>query len=53
VILAADGVQAWLSGTPREAQALLRPYAGPVTVRAVSKLVGNPRNDVPEVLADA
>lgn len=53
VILPADGVETWLSAQPRQAQALLVPYAGPVRIRAVSKLVGNPRNDTPEVLADA
>lgn len=53
VILPAGSVQAWLEAPPAQAQALLVPYAGPVTVRAVSRLVGNPRNDVPEVLADA
>jgi putative SOS response-associated peptidase YedK len=53
VILPAESVQAWLTAPPAQAQALLRPYAGPVNVRAISRLVGNPRNDVPEVLADA
>lgn len=53
VILPADSIQDWLEAPAKEAQALLRPYAGPVNIRAVSKLVGNPRNDVPEVLADA
>jgi putative SOS response-associated peptidase YedK len=53
VILPADRVQAWLTASPAEAQALLTPYAGPLRVRAISKLVGNPRNDVPGVLADA
>ena len=53
VILPADRVQDWLTAPPATAQALLTPYAGPVAIRAISKLVGNPRNDVPEVLADA
>jgi putative SOS response-associated peptidase YedK len=48
-----DRVQDWLTAPPATAQALLTPYAGPVSIRAISKLVGNPRNDVPEVLADA
>jgi putative SOS response-associated peptidase YedK len=53
VILPADRVRDWLTAPPAAAQALLAPYAGPITVRAVSKQVGNPRNDTPEVLADA
>jgi putative SOS response-associated peptidase YedK len=53
VILPAAQVQAWLAAPPAEAGKLLAPYAGPTLVRAVSKLVSNPRNDVPEVLADA
>ncbi len=53
VILPADRVQDWLAAPPAEAHALLVPYAGPLRVRAVSKLVGNPRNDSPELLADA
>jgi putative SOS response-associated peptidase YedK len=46
-------VDDWLTAPADKAQALLLPYAGPVQVRAISKLVGNPRNDTPEVLADA
>jgi putative SOS response-associated peptidase YedK len=53
VILPADRVQDWLTAPPAAAQALLAPYAGPVAIRAVSKLVGNPRNDSPDVLRDA
>ncbi len=53
VILPADRVEAWLTAPPAQAQALLTPYAGPVGIRAISKLVGNPRNDTPDVLADA
>jgi putative SOS response-associated peptidase YedK len=53
VILPADRVDAWLDAPPADALSLLRPYAGPMRIRAVGKLVGNPRNDVPEVLADA
>ena len=53
VILPADRVNDWLTAPPAEAGKLLAPYAGPTRVRAVSKLVGNPRNDSPEVLADA
>jgi len=53
VILPADRVEAWLTAPPAQAQALLTPYAGPVGIRAISKLVGNPRNDTADVLADA
>ncbi len=53
VILPADRLQDWLAGPPAQAQALLAPYAGPVKIRAISKAVGNPRNDTPEILADA
>lgn len=53
VILPADRVQDWLTATSAAAQALLAPYAGQVAIRAVSKRVGNPRNDSPDVLEDA
>lgn len=53
VILPADRVQDWLVAPPREAQDLLAPYAGPMRLRAISRAVGNPRNDSPGVLADA
>jgi len=53
VILPADRVEDWLAAAPGEALALLQPYAGALRVRAISKLVGNPRNDTPEVLGDA
>jgi putative SOS response-associated peptidase YedK len=53
VILPADRVEAWLTAPPAQAQALLSPYAGPVVIRAISRQVGNPRNDTPDVLADA
>jgi len=43
----------WLDGTVEQARVLMTPYAGPVTLRPVKKLVGNSRNDVPEVLDDA
>jgi putative SOS response-associated peptidase YedK len=53
VVLPPSAHDTWLSGTPQEARTLLTPYAGPTSLRAVSKLAGNPRNDVPEVLRDA
>ncbi len=53
VILPAEAARDMARGPAKLAQALLVPYRGPVSIRAVSKLVGNPRNDTPEVLADA
>ena len=53
VILPKDAEETWLRGTPADACALLKPYAGAVNLRAIGKLVGNSRNDVPEVLDDA
>jgi putative SOS response-associated peptidase YedK len=51
VILPAAGVQSWLDGTPEEVRALMKTYAGPIVIRPIGKLVGNPRNDTPAVLA--
>ena len=53
VILPKDAEACWLSGAPTEACALLKPYEGAVSLRAVARLVSNPRNDVPECLDDA
>ena len=53
VILAREDEETWLAGSVDEARAILKPYAGPVTVRAVSRLVSDPRNEVPECLNDA
>ena len=53
VILPAGRVNDWLTAAPAEAGKLLAPYAGETRIRAISKLVGNPRNDTPDVLADA
>lgn len=53
VILAPEAEDKWLSAEPAETRALLKPYEGPVRLRAVSRLVSNPRNDVPECLNDA
>ncbi|QJR15834.1 SOS response-associated peptidase [Usitatibacter palustris] len=50
VILAEGDYDRWLSGTVAEVRPLMRPYANEMGARTVSKLVGNPRNDVPEVL---
>jgi putative SOS response-associated peptidase YedK len=43
----------WLAGEPDDARALLRPYDGPMKLRAVGRLVGSPRNDMPQCLDDA
>jgi putative SOS response-associated peptidase YedK len=51
VILPAAGVQSWLDGSPEEVRALMKPYAGHLVIRPIGKLVGNPRNDTPAVLA--
>jgi len=53
VILPEADREAWLTAPAEVARALMKPYAGPIVTRAVRKLVGNPRNDVPEVLEDA
>jgi putative SOS response-associated peptidase YedK len=53
VILPREAEDAWLSGDPEDARALLVPYAGPISLRAVSRLVSSPKNDVPECLHDA
>ena len=53
VILPLDAIDTWLTAPPDEARALLKPYAGEMTLRAVSKVVSNVKNDVPECLADA
>lgn len=51
VILPAADVRSWLDGSPEEVRALMKPYAGPLVIRPIGKLVGNPRNDTPAVLA--
>lgn len=53
VILPREAEDAWLSGDPGEARKLLVPYAGPMNLRAVSRLASSPKNDVPECLNDA
>lgn len=53
VILPVAAYDEWLFGTAESALALLEPYAGDVATRAIGSLVGNSKNDVPEVLADA
>ncbi len=53
VILPMDAIDTWLTAPPDEARALLKPYEGEMALRAVSKLVSNVKNDVPECLNDA
>jgi len=53
VILAREDEEAWLAGSVEEALATLKPYVGPVNVRAVSRVVSDPRNEIPECLNDA
>ena len=53
VILPEEAYDTWLLGKPEELGALLKPYDAPVATRRIGTLVGNSRNDVPEVLADA
>jgi putative SOS response-associated peptidase YedK len=53
VIIPVDDEDRWLTGDPDEARSLLKPWEGPMKLRAVSALVSSPRNDVPECLDDA
>ncbi|APV50331.1 hypothetical protein BWI17_11895 [Betaproteobacteria bacterium GR16-43] len=53
VILPDGAYDTWLFGKAEEVAALLRPYEAPIATRRIGTLVGNSRNDVPEVLADA
>jgi putative SOS response-associated peptidase YedK len=53
VILPMDAIDTWLTGPPGAALQLLKPYAGPVELRAVGKFVSNVNNEGPECLNDA
>jgi putative SOS response-associated peptidase YedK len=53
VVIAPEAIDTWLSGEPAEASALLAPYDGEVNVRAVTRLMSNPRAEGPECLNDA
>jgi putative SOS response-associated peptidase YedK len=53
VILHEAAYDEWLFGTAESALKLLLPYASDVDTRPIGSLVGNSKNDVPEVLADA
>ena len=52
-ILPKDAEASWLASAPGDACALLKPYEGAVSLRAVGRRVSNPRDDVPECLDDA
>jgi putative SOS response-associated peptidase YedK len=53
VILPAASYDRWLFGTGEDAGALLQPSSEHIELRRIGALVGNSKNDVPEVLADA
>ncbi|MFZ3321484.1 MAG: SOS response-associated peptidase [Usitatibacter sp.] len=53
VILPKEAEDAWLRADVAGAGALLKPYEGPVALRAVSRVVSSVKNDVPECLDDA
>jgi len=52
VILPPAAYDEWLFGSDDAALALLLPYGSAVVTRPIGSLVGNSRNDVPEVLTD-
>jgi putative SOS response-associated peptidase YedK len=52
VILPAASYDRWLFGTGDDARALLQPSSEHIALRRIGALVGNSKNDVPEVLAD-
>ena len=53
VILPRDAEDAWLAGDIAQASAWVKPYEGAVSLRAVSRVVSNVNNDVPECLDEA
>ena len=53
VIVRPEDEETWLAGSADDARAILTPYAGPLHVRAVSRVVSDSRNEVPECLNDA
>ncbi|MCR9257158.1 MAG: SOS response-associated peptidase [Alphaproteobacteria bacterium] len=50
VILDRAGWETWMTGTPAEAAALMRPHDGPFRVHPVSTAVNNVRNDGPRLI---
>ena len=53
VILPREAEEKWLSGDAADAVGLVKPYAGTVTTRAVSRFVSSSVNEGPECLNDA
>ena len=53
VILPPDAVDTWLTAAPEEALRVLKPYAGPVNLRAVGRYVSNVNHEGPECLDNA
>ena len=53
VILPMDAVDTWLTGPTDAALALLKPYEGDTSLRAVGKFVSNVNHEGPECLSDA
>ena len=53
VILPMEAIDTWLAGPVEQARGLLKPYGRPLALRAVSRVVSNVNNDVPECLHDA
>jgi len=53
VVLPPGAFDTWLAGPAQDARELLKPYAGTTDLRAVRKVVSDPRMDVPECLDDA
>src|SRR5258706_5135339 len=53
VVIAPEAIDTWLSCDPAEALALLKPHQSQVNVRAVTRLMSNPRAEGPECLNDA
>ena len=53
VILPLDAIDTWLTAPAPQAEALLKPWEGPLEMRAVGKYVSSVKNEGPECLADA
>ena len=52
VILPMEAVDTWLTGAPEAAARLLKPYDGPLQLRAIGRYVSNVNNEGPECLGD-